>query len=238
MKKTKFEVGKIYHVYNRGVEKRDIFLSDGDRWRFLQGMYLFNDQEGSANLLWRLEQEKGKMHFGILRDYMKQQSIEREPLVRIMADCLKPNHFHILLQEIGEGGISKFMQRLATGYTGYFNKKYERVGPLFQGAFKAVEVKNDEQLMYLLAYINAINPGQELEPELKLVAQDPEEILRFIEHYPWSTHLEYLGKRESIIIDKGIAGELFSSPRTYLDFIRDIIQGKQKVFFDKIYTFE
>ena len=63
-----FELGKIYHVYNRGVEKRDIFLSDGDRWRFLQGLYLFNDESASTNLLYRLEQEKGKMNFGMLRD--------------------------------------------------------------------------------------------------------------------------------------------------------------------------
>ena len=176
MKKKKLEIDKIYHVFNRGVEKRDIFLSDGDRWRFLQGMYLFNDKESSTNLLWRLEREKGKMHFGILKEYMKIEEINRKPLVQIMADCLKTNHFHFLLKEITEGGISKFMQRLATGYTGYFNKKYERVGHLFQGSFRAVEIQGDNQLHYILAYINAINPGQELEPALKSVAQDPEEI--------------------------------------------------------------
>lgn len=224
-----FELGKIYHIYNRGVEKRDIFLSDGDRWRFLQGLYLFNDESVSANLLFRLEQEKGKMHFGILRDYMKKAEIKRKPLVRIMADCLKPNHFHLLVEETQKDGISRFMQKLGTGYTKYFNMKYERVGGLFQGVYKAVEVKKDAQLQYLLAYINVINPGQELEPELKSMAQDPEEILRFVESYPWSTHPEYLGKRDSIIIDKGIAGELFSTPAKYKTFVSDVIQGKQQL---------
>ncbi|MDO8474224.1 MAG: transposase [bacterium] len=229
MKRVRFEKGKIYHVYNRGVEKRSIFLSEGDRWRFLQGLYLFNDETGSANLLYRLEQEKGKMHFGILREYMARHGAKRKPLVRIMADCLKSNHFHMAIEETTENGISRFMQKLGTGYTKYFNTKYERVGPLFQGPFKAVEVKSDEQLMYLLAYINAINPGQELEPELKSAAQNPEEILSFIEdHFLWSTHLEYLGKRDSIIVDKGIAGELFSSPVRYRKFIADIIRGKQR----------
>ena len=227
MRKLKFEQGKIYHVFNRGVEKRDIFLSDGGRWRFLQALYLFNDETGSANLLYKLEQEKGKMHFGILREYMKQNGIQRKPLVRIMADCLKPNHFHLLLEEIEENGISRFMHKLGTGYTKYFNKKYERVGSLFQGVFKAVEVKTDEQLMYLLAYINVINPGQELEPELKSFAQDPEEILRFAENYPWSTHLEYLGKRKSIIADKGVAGTLFATPKAYKEFVAGIIRGKK-----------
>lgn len=228
MRKVKFEQGKIYHVFNRGVEKRDIFLSDGDRWRFLQGMYLFNDESVTTNLLYRLEKEKGRMHFGILRDYMKKEGIERKPLVRIMADCLKPTHFHLLLEEIQENGISHFMHKLGIGYTGFFNTKYERVGPLFQGAFKAVEIKKDEQLYYIIAYINVINPGQELEPELKTTAKDPEEIIRFIEHYPWSTHLEYLGKRDSIITDKGIAAELFPTPKSYLGFVRDILNGKQK----------
>ena len=228
-RKTQFEIGNIYHVFNRGVEKRDIFLSDGDRWRFLQGLYLFNDETGSANLLYRLEQEKGKMHFGILREYMKEAGIERKPLVRIMADCLKPNHFHLLIEETQKDGISRFMHKLGTGYTKYFNKKYERVGGLFQGTFKAVEVKKDTQLQYLLAYINVINPGQELEPELKAVAQDPEEILRFAEHYPWSTHQEYLGKRTSIIADKGVAGKVFSTPAKYKAFVADIIRGKQSL---------
>ena len=229
MARTKFEQGKIYHIFNRGVEKRNIFLSDGDRWRFLQGLYLFNDEAGSLNLLYRLEQQKGKMHFGILRDYLRKAGIERKPLVRIMADCLKPNHFHLLVEEIQKNGISRFMQKLGVGYTKFFNKKYERVGPLFQGVFKAVEIKKDEQLHYIIAYINVINPGQELEPELKTAAKDPEEIMRFIEHYPWSTHLEYLGKRDSIITDKGIAAKIFPNPKSYLGFVRDIVRGKKSM---------
>ncbi|KKU75522.1 MAG: hypothetical protein UY78_C0005G0011 [Parcubacteria group bacterium GW2011_GWA1_53_13] len=229
MARTKFEQGKIYHIFNRGVEKRNIFLSDGDRWRFLQGLYLFNDEAGSLNLLYRLEQQKGKMHFGILRDYLRKAGIERKPLVRIMADCLKPNHFHLLVEEIQKNGISRFMQKLGVGYTKFFNKKYERVGPLFQGVFKAVEIKKDEQLHYIIAYINVINPGQELEPELKTAAKDPEEIMRFIEHYPWSTHLEYLGKRDSIITDMGIAAKIFPTPKSYLGFVRDIVRGKKSI---------
>src|SRR3989344_4620574 len=229
MRRVRFEPSKIYHVFNRGVEKRDIFLSDGDRWRFLQGMYLFNDKSTTTNLLYRLEKEKGKMHFGILREYMKKENIERKPLVRIMADCLKQNHFHFLLEEIQKNGISRFMHKLGVGYTKYFNAKYERVGGLFQGTFKAVEIKKDEQLHYIIAYINVINPGQELEPELKTAAQDPEEIIRFVEHYPWSTHLEYLGKRESIITDMGIAAKIFPTPKSYLGFVRDIVRGKKSI---------
>tara|TARA_Y100000310_G_scaffold96282_1_gene94041 strand:- start:7823 stop:8542 length:720 start_codon:yes stop_codon:yes gene_type:complete len=228
MRRIKFDRGKIYHVFNRGVEKRDIFLSDGDRWRFLQGMYLFNDVSTSTNLLYRLEQEKGKMHFGILKEYMKQEGIDRKPLVRTIADCLKPNHFHLLLEELQEDGISKFMQKLGVGYTKYFNTKYERVGSLFQGTFKAVPVDKDTQLQYLLVYINVINPGQEIEPELKeRGTQNVEGILKFAEEYPWSTHQEYLGKRDSIIVDKGVTEDLFSTPEQYHEFARDVLLGKK-----------
>lgn len=229
MRKIKFTKGGVYHVFNRGVEKRDIFLSDGDRWRFLQGLYLFNDGSGSHNLLYRLEKEKGKMHFGILREYVKQKRIERKPLVRIMADCLKSNHFHLLLEEIQEEGISRFMHKLGIGYTKFFNTKHERVGSLFQGTFKAVEVTSDEQLAYLLAYINVINPGQEIEPELKLYAQSPDDVLQFAEHYPWSTNLEYLGKRDSVITEKGVAGTLFPRSENYRKFVSDVIRGKKKI---------
>ncbi|MCH7605432.1 hypothetical protein IID24_05600 [Patescibacteria group bacterium] len=121
------------------------------------------------------------------------------------------------------------MQRVLVSYTKYFNTKYERVGPLFQGPFKAVKIKKDTQLNYILVYINVINPGQELEFELKSAAQDPEEILRFVENYPWSTHLEYLGKRDSIIIEKGIAGKVFSTPAKYRRFVTDIVKGKQRL---------
>ena len=238
MRKIKFGLGKIYHIFNRGVEKRPIFSSDGDRWRFLQGLFLFNDETGSFNLLYTLEQQKGKMHFGILREYMAREGIERKPLVRIMADCLKPNHFHLLLEEIQENGISRFMHKLGVGYTKYFNTKYERVGPLFQGPFKAVEVRKDTQLNYLLAYINVINPGQELEPELKEKAQDPKEMLRFVEHYPWSTHPEYLGIRESIIVDKGISDKFFATPAAYRKFVNDIVYGKTQAGLSTKLTFD
>ena len=238
MARVKLEKNKIYHIFNRGVEKRDVFLSDGDRWRFLQGMYLFNNEDSTTNLLYRIEKEKGKMHFGILREYIKKMGLERKPLVRIMADCLKSNHFHLLIEEIQEDGISRFMQKLGIGYTKYFNTKYERVGSLFQGKFKAVEVISNEQLIYLVAYINAINPGQELEPDLKSVAQDPEQILEFIEHYPWSTHLEYLGKRDSIIVDRGIAEELFGTADGYKKFIVDIIKGKKSLGLSRKDLFE
>ncbi len=228
MRKFKFEKGKIYHVFNRGVEKRVIFKSDNDYWRFLQGLFLFNDEKTTANLLWQMERDRGKVTFRVLKMFFAREKRNREPLVRIMADCLMPNHFHLLLEEIKEGGISRFMHKLGTGYAEYFNNKYNRVGALFQSRFKAAPVEEETYLEYLLVYINVINPGELVEPKLKEVGvNNVKEIMRFADDYSWSTHQEYTGKRESIIIEKGLLGEIFSNKWKYNQFVEDVLEGKK-----------
>lgn len=150
---------------------------------------MFNDEKSTTNLLWQLERDRGGVTFGVLRDFLKTKGEKRNPLVRILADCLMPNHFHLLLEEIREGGISRFMHKLATGYTEYFNHKYERVGSLYQGTFKAALVNNEEYLQYLLAYINVINPGELVEPNLKKEGvKNAEQMMQFAREYQWSTN--------------------------------------------------
>ena len=227
MRKTKFAKGKIYHIFNRGVEKRDIFKNDSDRWRFLQGMFLFNDENTSANTLWQLSREDGGAKFPFVVDSVNHKG-KRNKLVRIMADCLMPNHYHLILEEAQEGGISKFMHKLGVGYTGYFNKKYDRVGGLFQGAFKAVAIDKDLYLQYLLIYLNVINPAELIEPKLKEKGiNDIDKIMKFVAGYPWSTHQEYLGRRNSIIIDRGILGDVFRDSLKYSQFAKDILSTKK-----------
>ncbi len=228
MRKIIFVKDNIYHVYNRRTEKRELFLADADRWRFLQGLFLFNNQDARLTLLSKLERAKGAFNFRVLREFIMQEGPERKPLVRIMADCLMPNHYHLLLQEIQEEGISRFMHKLGVGYAKYFNTKYERVGPLFQGPFKAVLVEKELYLKYLLVYINVVNPGQLLEPGLKEKgSQDAAAIMKFAEEYPWSTHQEYLQKRDSMIIDKGLLTKLFSDAEQYREFVRGVLLGRK-----------
>ncbi len=232
MRTIKFVKNNIYHIFNRGVEKRDIFLEDNDRWRFLQGLFLFNDVRISASLLWDLERSHGAVTFGVLKKYFKDWSKGRKPLVRILADCLMPNHYHLLVEEIEEDGITKFMHKLGTGYTNYFNKKYVRVGSLFQGTFKAHAVKDDVYLQYVLVYINVLNSAQLVEPALKEEGiKDQEAVLKFAKDYPWSTHQEYLGLRDSIIIDQGLFKDIFPDSKHYEDFVRRVLP-KQKRFED------
>jgi len=231
MRKIKFVKGGVYHIYNRGVEKRDIFRDDrdeNDKWRFLQGLLLFNDVKASINLLWQIERAKGRTTFKTIRDFLKERPQVKTPLVRIMADCLMPNHFHLLLEEITDGGISRFMQKFCTGYANYFNKKYGRVGPLFQGRFKAASVDSNEYLQQLLVYINVVNPAQLIEPNLKEKGiKNLEKVMAFVEKYPWSTNQEYLGKRESIIIDKGLLADFFAKPGSYRRLARESLKGRK-----------
>jgi len=232
MRKVQFTKGNFYHIYNRGVEKRTIFENDNDKWRFLQGLFLFNDETTTSQLLWKLERERGRVTFGVLRDFLKTKGEPREPIVRILADCLMPNHYHLLLEEIKENGISRFMHKLGTGYTEYFNNKYDRVGSLFQGPFKASSIENERYLQYLLVYLNVINHGELIEPHVKeLGVKDIKKVMRFAEEYLWGTNQEYLNKRKSIIIEKGLLGELFSDPNYYKEFVESVLIDKK---FDEI----
>ncbi len=131
--------GEKYHIFNRGVDKRDVFLDQYDYLRFYQSLAFFNTIEPTVN--YRLAKSS----------YTKQNE---KKLVNIEAYSLLPNHFHFIVEQIFDGGISEFLKRVSGGYTSYFNEKYQRSGVLFQGRYKKVHVNTDEQYQYLFAYVN------------------------------------------------------------------------------------
>ena len=225
MRKIKFEVGKYYHLFNRGANKAEIFRDDSDKWRFLQALFLFNNNESSYRILYEIEREnKGKINFNLLREFITKNEKERKPLVKVIADCLMPNHFHLIIQQVQENGISSFMHKFGTGYTNYINNKYKKSGSLFQGPYKAIEIENDEYMKYLLVYINVLNPGQLIEPKLKEEGiKEIDKILNFAAQYDWSTNKEYLGTRKSIIIDKDILENIFPTAERYAEFVRETL---------------
>ncbi|MDP3800508.1 MAG: transposase [bacterium] len=182
MKQPQFANGEIYHIYNRGVEKRVTFLNQKDYMRFADNLFVFNDAIPVLNLGYDLENND--------IDYGK----TRKLLVEILAFCLMPNHFHLLLRQKVDEGITKFMRKLGTGYTNYFNKKYSRVGPLFQGIFKSVLIKRQAQLTYLPHYIH-LNCLDITMPEWRSKnLRDKEKALNFLDSYRWSSYLDYTGK--------------------------------------------
>lgn len=165
----------------------------------------------------------------VLKNYVVKEGKARIPLVRILAYCVLGNHYHLLVEEIQEDGITKFMQKLGTGYTGYFNKKYERVGHLFQGRFKSILVDEERYLQYLLVYINALNPVEFVAPGWKERGiQNVAEALKFLDQYQFSSHLDYSGKRGSLILGEGASNDFFSTSKAYRSLVRAVLSGKER----------
>lgn len=142
-RKEVFVTGEYYHVYNRGVDKRDIFSDEDDVDRFLEGLCIFNQTDPIQSIQRYREINGESVDVGRLRN--------SDELVQIVSYSLLPNHFHILLKQKVDGGISEFMKRIG-GYTKYFNDKYDRSGALFQGKFKARHCANDLYLKLIFCY--------------------------------------------------------------------------------------
>lgn len=149
MRKTIFSSDEYYHIFNRGVDKRQIFLDEHDPRRFLQSMREFNATEPIGSIYENSFRNSlgGSTSKLVVSD-------KGYPLVEFVGYCLNPNHFHFILKQISDKGIEKFMHRMGTGYTMFFNEKYERTGALFQGRFKAVHINSNEQLLHTSVYVN------------------------------------------------------------------------------------
>lgn len=206
-----FAPNEFYHIYNRGTEKRNIFMSRADRDRFLALLYLTN-QDSPADL---------KLQGSTLLEIVERRTSPQ--LVEIVAYCLMPNHFHLLVRGLEEGGLSKFMQKLTTGYTMYFNKKNERSGSLFQGRFKATHIDNDRYLQYLISYIH-LNPIKLIEPGWKETGiADKARAEQYLETYGYSSYLDYLGTKrpETTILTREALPEYFSSGIDFKTFVTE-----------------
>lgn len=140
----KFAIGEHYHIFNRGTDKRRIFNESNDSDRFFQSMIEFN-----------ADRPIGSIYENSFRKKTTNTIIKPDkPLVSFLAYCLNPNHYHFILRPLLNKGIERFMHRLGTGYTNYFNEKYERNGVLFQGKFKATHIDTNEYLLHVSAYVN------------------------------------------------------------------------------------
>ncbi len=184
---------EFYHVLNRGVDKRDIFTNDKDRFRFIHNLYEFNDEDNRENTS-RIFQNSNLYNIGCRTDDNKKARI-RKCLVYLHAFCLMPNHYHLFLSPKIEGGISKFMQKLNMGYSKYFNIKYDRQGALFQGKYKSILVEEERHFDHLPHYIH-LNPLDLVAPEWRDgKINNHKKALQFLENYRWSSLLDYTGKK-------------------------------------------
>ncbi len=202
MRKNTFTNGKYYHIFNRGTDKREIFSDLLDYERFLLSMNLLNDENEGLMIEWR--DYKKTNPFPILNDFLKLRFRKRDPLVEINTYCLNPNHYHFILKQIIDKGIEKFLHKIGISHTKYYNDKHKRNGSLFQGVFKSILVDSDEYLLYLSAYVNKNN---------------------FIHGYnknddwEYSSLKDYLGKRNTGLINKNIILDQFKNIDEYKTFL-------------------
>ncbi len=177
----------FFHTFNRGVDKRNIFLDDKDRFRFVHDLYEFNDQDRVFDVGYR-----SNKFLDIASPEMKKK---RKLLVDIHCFCLMGNHYHLLLSPRVENGISMFMKKLNMGYAKYFNQKYKRKGALFEGRYKSVLIDTESHFIHIPYYIH-LNPLDFISPEWRnRTIKNSKAAIKFLENYRWSSFLDYLGNK-------------------------------------------
>jgi len=177
-----------YHIYNRGVAKGRIFFNPQDYKIFLYYLKIYllpKELQGET-----------------LKVFPSRQLKNFSGKIKLLAYCLLPNHFHLLVYQSDAMAINFFMRSLATKYSMYFNRKYHRVGPLFQGVYKAVEIENDNLLIYLSKYIH----------------RNPQTSRRDLEGYKYSSYINYLGLANQMWLDKTVILDYFPSKNRVLSY--------------------
>ena len=205
MNRENISVGEYYHIFNRGVGKKIIFKDDRDRIRFLF-LILYFQTENNFPQISRIVSSYIKHRVFDINNDIKNEII-KERFVELTGFVLMPNHFHLIVKEIKEGGMGKYMQRVLNSYTKYFNTRYDISGHLFGGPYKAVHVEDDKQLLYLSAYIH-LNP-RELSEWYK------KENL-----FPWSSYQDYIEEnRWDKVLKTEIVLEQFKDKKEYKNFV-------------------
>jgi len=214
-KRNVFANEEFFHIYNRGVDKRIIFDDRYDIDRFFQSLIQFN-----------VIDPIGSLYENSFRQLGGPTPKSEEKLVHIVAYCLNPNHFHIILEQVSEGGVSEYMKRLSGGYTNYFNIKNDRSGSLFQGRFKSIHIDSNEYLLHVSAYVNLNDRVHQLGcPTPKLVKS-------------MSSWGEYTENGIKGICEKEIILRQFREAEEYKEFalssLESIVQRKEELRdFDK-----
>ncbi|KKR23302.1 MAG: Transposase [Candidatus Daviesbacteria bacterium GW2011_GWB1_39_5] len=203
LRKQTFVPGEYYHLYNRGTEKRIIFLDEQDYHHFLFLMYICNTEKSIT-----------------LRSIGNGEFFERgETIIDIGSFCLMPNHFHILVHEKIESGISTYMRKLMTGYSMYFNKKYKRTGKLYEGVFKSIHANKDTYLKYLYSYMH-LNPAKLIDSKWKEKRNKTvTELLEYVFKYPYSSLKEYESEKFKIL-----------NPAVFPVYFKNPIDHKKELF--------
>ncbi len=191
-------IGGLYHIVSRGVDKRKIFLSDEDYFRAIHDLFEFNDEHPLRNSTYHF---KNNPILG-LRKTEEASSVLRRPdiqvprklLVDLHAFALMPNHYHFLMTPRSEGTITIFMKRFNMGYAKYFNERYKRTGALFEGRYRRVAVIEQAHFVHVPYYIHCNPLDMEFYSWRDRTLTDPKAAMGFLDGYRWSSHMDYMGQ--------------------------------------------
>jgi putative transposase len=200
-KSSPFVTGEYYHVFNRGVDKRKIFLDKFDFGRFVKSISVFNSTDSVGSIL----EHEFNLKFG--------RPMSKKRLVDVVCYCLNENHFHILLRQRVDGGLGEFIRRVTGGYTKYFNHRYKRSGVLFQGGSRWIHIDSNEYLLHVSAYVNLNNKAHSIRG-----------------NFFRSSWKEYTDSSVQPLCTKGIILKQFRNIDEYIDFakgsLNDIVERK------------
>lgn len=194
----------VYHVTNKGIEKRLTFVDEKDCQRFIETLAYYRSKNPPTRFSFRNRPSS-------------KRDTDKTFLVEIIAFCLMPNHFRLLIKQIEDGGMTIFLSKLTNSYTKYFNRRHHREGPLFRSSFKAVRIEDDFQLLQILRYIH-------LNPLMNHVVRD-------LKKFPYSSYLEFLGEKEGFCQKEGVLSH-FDSIKEYETFVldqKDFENNRQKI---------
>lgn len=207
MRMLQIAEGECYHIYNRGMHKREIFRDDRDRLRFL---FLITHFQSDV-IFPHIEYDLAKFNKSIRKHSVSTSDSAKEIIlgrrIELMAFTLMPNHFHIIVRQVSENGIPVYMQRILNSYTKFFNTKYEESGHLFQGPYRIVYIENNDQLLYTSAYIhrNCRELGKWKNRE---------------NDYYWSSFRDYVGEtRFGELLQQNLILDQFDSKEEYHKFV-------------------
>ncbi len=254
IKQTQLVNNEVYHIILRAVGDSSVFNDQNDYYRGIFSIYEFNNSKPTEIWLRRIQRKKEKLlekqealgcpalgcptpqHcatkivIGVSDTPMTKEDDKRDKFVEVLAFAFMPNHIHLLLKQLKDCGISKFMQKVGGGYANYFNKKYNRKGHLFN-KFKSVYITNDDQLKTVFAYIHT-NPLSFVEPKWKENGiKDENKAVKFLEkEYRWSSHFDYLGKKNfPSVTNRDFLSEIMGGEQGCREAIRDWIKYKKDI---------
>ena len=193
---------QIYHVFNRGVARLPIFTDKRDYNRCLETIYYYQFQGP-------------KPQFSQLDRFKDFKFEKNKKIVEVLCYCLMQNHYHLLVRQLQDNGISEFISKISNSYTKFFNTKHKRVGPLLQGQFKAVRIESDEQLVHVSRYIH-------LNPIASFLVKD-------LKEYPWSSYPAYINLRTDRICTSEFILSMFKTREKYEKFVLDQVDYAQSL---------